>query len=101
MAAIGAAAEEARERPRPGPGRRVGAAIGNALLEIDRQIFRDTPRVEEMVKSGGETVGLAGDGSLIVRLPTSDRPTGPAPGDGGAAGSPNEAAEAERPTGAG
>ena len=79
LAAIGAAAEEALERPRPGQGQRAGAAIGNALLEIDRQIFRDTPRVEEMVKAGGETVGLAGDGSLIVRLPASDPPSGPVP----------------------
>ena len=49
-----------------------GAAIGNALLEMDRQIFRDVPRVEEMVKTGSETVGLSGDGGLVVRLPTSE-----------------------------
>jgi aspartate/methionine/tyrosine aminotransferase len=101
LAAIGAAAEEALERTRPGPGQRVGAAIGNALLEIDRQIFRDTPRVEEVVKAGGETVGLSGDGSLVVRLPASDPPSGPGRADEGAAGSPDGAAGGEPPTGPG
>ena len=84
LAAIGAAAEAALERPRPGRGQRAGAAIGNALIEIDRQIFRDTPRVEEMVKAGGETVGLAGDGSLVVRLPAGPSGVGEA-GDADAA----------------
>ena len=58
------------ERAAPRSDRRRGAAIGNALLEMDRQIFRDIPRVEEMVRTGSETVGLSGDGA--------DRP---APGD--------------------
>jgi aspartate/methionine/tyrosine aminotransferase len=84
LAAITAAAVETLERPATRPERRFGAAIGNALLEMDRQIFRDTPRVEQMVKSGSETVGLAGDGGLVVRLPASEPDAQPGPdGDGG------------------
>ncbi len=71
LAALTAAAVGAWTGERPTPQRRFGAAIGNALLEMDRQIFRDVPRVEQMVKSGSETVGLSGDGGLVVRLPTS------------------------------
>ncbi len=89
LAAITAAAVEAFESPPTRPGRRLGAAIGNALLEMDRQIFRDTPRVEQMVKSGSETVGLAGDGGLVVRLPASepDDSSRARTGDGDADGS--------------
>jgi aspartate/methionine/tyrosine aminotransferase len=84
LAAITAAAVETLESPPTRPERRFGSAIGNALLEMDRQIFRDTPRVEQMVKSGSETVGLAGDGGLIVRLPASEPDAQPGPdGDGG------------------
>jgi hypothetical protein len=45
---------------------------------MDRQIFRDVPRVEEMVRAGSETVGLSGDG-LVVRLPAtgSEEESGP------------------------
>lgn len=76
LAALMASAIEAWDGPRVRSDRRMGAAIGNALLEMDRQIFRDVPRVEEMVKAGGETVGLSGDGGLVVRLPVTD-PAGP------------------------
>jgi len=69
LAALTASAVEAWTGPRPGPDRRAGAALGNALLEMDRQIFRDVPRVEELVKGGSETVGLGADGGLTVRLP--------------------------------
>ncbi len=69
LAALTASAVEAWTGPRPGPDRRPGAALGNALLEMDRQIFRDIPRVEELVKGGSETVGLGADGGLTVRLP--------------------------------
>lgn len=72
LAALLASAVEAWDGPRPQPMRRVGAALGNALLEMDRQIFRDIPRVEEMVRTGSETVGLSGDGGLFVRLPATD-----------------------------
>ena len=72
LAALAASAVEAWDGPRVRSDRRMGAAIGNALLEMDRQIFRDVPRVEEMVKAGGETVGLSGDGGLVVRLPATE-----------------------------
>ena len=71
LAALVASAVQAWNGPRPRADRRRGAAIGNALLEMDRQIFRDTPRVEEMVRTGSETVGLSGDG-LVVRLPATE-----------------------------
>ncbi len=71
LAAIMASAVEAWNGPRARPDRRSGAAIGNALLEMDRQIFRDVPRVEEIATTGSETVGLSGDGGLVVRLPAS------------------------------
>ena len=69
LAALLASAVEAWNGPRPKRVPRLGAALGNALLEMDRQIFRDIPRVEEMVRTGSETVGLSGDGGLTVRLP--------------------------------
>jgi aspartate/methionine/tyrosine aminotransferase len=71
LAAIMASAVQAWNGPLPRSERRRGATIGNALLEMDRQIFRDIPRVEEMVRAGSETVGLSGDG-LIVRLPETE-----------------------------
>jgi hypothetical protein len=91
LAAITAAAVEAFEGPRPRSERRFGAAIGNALLEMDRQIFRDTPRVEQMVKSGSETVGLSGDGGLIVTLPASEPGTESGPSGEGNADGPSGA----------
>ncbi|MGZ8501235.1 MAG: hypothetical protein ACXWW6_00120, partial [Candidatus Limnocylindrales bacterium] len=75
--ALLASAVEAWNGPPPRPVQRVGAALGNALLEMDRQIFRDIPRVEEMVRTGSETVGLSGDGGLIVRLPATDEADAP------------------------
>jgi aspartate/methionine/tyrosine aminotransferase len=90
LAAITAAAVEAFESPPGRPSRRFGAAIGNALLEMDRQIFRDTPRVEQMVKTGSETVGLSGDGGLVVRLPRSGSDSESADRDGDIEGSPGE-----------
>jgi aspartate/methionine/tyrosine aminotransferase len=72
LAALLASAVEAWDGPPPQAMRRVGAAVGNALLEMDRQIFRDIPRVEQMVRTGSETVGLSGDGGLTVRLPATE-----------------------------
>ncbi len=69
LAALTAAAVEAWAAPRTAPTRRRGAAVGNILVELERQIFRDQPRVEEMVRSGNEAIGLSGDGDLIVNLP--------------------------------
>ncbi len=80
LAALLASAVEAWNGPRPRPVKRLGAALGNALLEMDRQIFRDVPRVEEMVRKGSETVGLSGDGGLTVRLPAADE-SGPDDGE--------------------
>ena len=71
LAALPASAVEAGWAARP-VGPTAGRGDRNALLEMDRQIFRDVPRVEEMVKTGSETVGLSGDGGLVVRLPTSE-----------------------------
>ena len=56
LAALLASAVEAWDGPRPGRPP-AGAAMGNALLEMDRQIFRDVPRVEEMVKPGARPSG--------------------------------------------
>jgi hypothetical protein len=72
LAALTAAAVEASDAPRRAGARRRGAAVGNILVELERQIFRDQPRVEEIVRSGGEAVGLSGDGDLVVRLPLVD-----------------------------
>jgi aspartate/methionine/tyrosine aminotransferase len=88
LAALLASAVEAWNGSRPRPVRRFGAALGNALLEMDRQIFRDVPRVEEMVRTGSETVGLSGDG-LTMRLPGTDESDAGGAGDGADA---NEAA---------
>ncbi len=69
LAALTAAAVEAWDAPRPKATRRRGAAVGNVMVELERQIFRDQPRVEEIVQSGSEAVGLSGDGDLVIRLP--------------------------------
>ena len=90
LAALLASAVEAWDGPRVRSDRRPGAAIGNALLEMDRQIFRDVPRVEEMVKTGSETVGLSGDGGLVVRLPTSEPAADTDPDDQPASESPTD-----------
>lgn len=104
LSALLASAVEAWDGPRPQAIRRVGAALGNALLEMDRQIFRDIPRVEEMVRTGSETVGLSGDGGLVVRLPASEE-TGPddapaQPGPDGGDGSPSTNDDGAGSTGA-
>ena len=98
LAALLASAVEAWNGPRPRPARPLGAALGNALLEMDRQIFRDVPRVEEMVRTGSETVGLSGDG-LTMRLPATDEAdTDGATGEGESTEPtrPNEAARPNR-----
>ena len=79
LAALLASAVEAWDGPRVRSDRRPGAAIGNALLEMDRQIFRDVPRVEEMVKTGSETVGLSGDGGLACGSRRASRRRTPIP----------------------
>jgi aspartate/methionine/tyrosine aminotransferase len=71
LAALTAAAVESWDAPRTKPRQRRGAAVGNILVELERQIFRDQPRVEELVRTGDETIGLSGDGDLVVRLPPS------------------------------
>lgn len=94
LADLLASAVEAWNGPRPRPARPFGAGLGNALLEMDRQIFRDVPRVEEMVRTGSETVGLSGDG-LTMRLPaTGEADTDGATGEGDSTEPPrpNEAA---------
>ena len=81
LAALLASAVEAWDGPRTPARPRFGSTIGNALLEMDRQIFRDIPRVEEMVKTGSETVGLSGEGDLVVRLPVDESAGGEDLGD--------------------
>jgi hypothetical protein len=45
-------------------------AIGGALVGVDQQIFRATPRVEERFKHRDEVSLVASDGgTLVVELP--------------------------------
>jgi aspartate/methionine/tyrosine aminotransferase len=51
---------------------RASAAVGNALVGIDGQIFRTQPPANELVVAGDETIGLTGDGTPTIRLPVRD-----------------------------
>ena len=74
----GTALDDARTPPEPRSAppirrtRRRGASVGNILVELERQIFGNRPRVEEIVKAGSERVSVSGDGHLVVALPPGD-----------------------------